>query len=92
MDVATAARPTHWDEIHLASVRQVYIVLSCLFVASLIGEYTWKVACSRLIDKYFGSFLFKIGDVTDEERLSFQIINPVDPRIISVNAGGWLQV
>jgi len=28
-----------------------------------------------LVDEYFGSFLFKIGDVMDEERLSFQIVN-----------------
>ena len=51
--------------------------LSCLFVASLIGEYTWKVACSLLVDEYFGSFLFKIGDVMDEERLTFQIVKHV---------------
>ena len=29
--------------------------------------------CSRLVDEYFGSFLFKIGDVMDEERLSLAI-------------------
>jgi len=49
------------------------LLSSFLFVASLLGEYTGKVECSRLVDEYFGSFLFKIGDVMDEERLSFQM-------------------
>ena len=79
--VCTFVAPTeglYFSTLYTSSFILIFF-LSFLFVASLLGEYTWRVECSRLVDEYFGSFLFKIGDVMDEERLRFQIVNPVDP-------------